>query len=189
VRARAGAEVAARIMLPATEVVPMVRTFAFSLDVAPGEVTDSPAIVTNKFGKGRSVYFAGDVSGAYGKFGDPSLRKLLRNAVRWANGSRLPLEVAAPLAVEARLYRQGGRYVLHLMNYITSQLRLFETVGGPIAEDVIPVHDIVVRFETRQPPKRAYMASNKQSLKFEMRDGILSITVPSIGVHDMLVIE
>ena len=33
------------------------------------------------------------------------------------------------------------------------------------------------------------MASSKQSLKFEIRDGILSVTVPSIGVHDLLVIE
>ena len=189
VNLRPGAEIAARLMLPVTETVPNVRTFSFGADVAPGVETNWPAILTNSFGQGRSVYFAGDVTGAYGKYGDPSLRKLLRNAVRWANGGKLPLEVDGPLAVEVRPFRQGGRHVIHLMNYISSGLRLWDSLGGPAAEDVVPVHDIAIRVRISGGPKRVFVASTKQALKYEVRDGMVSFTVPKVDVHEMVVIE
>jgi hypothetical protein len=186
---RPDAQTAAEVMLPATEVVPGVRVFTYGNDVAPGGVTDYPAILTHSFGKGRSVYFSGDVTGAYGKFGDPSLRKLLHNAVRWANGNPLPLETDAPLGVEVRCYQQANRYVVHLMNYNVSQLRLWENVGGPAAEDSIPVRDISIRLRTGRQPSKIYLASDKQSLPFVTKNGVVSVRVPKVDVFDLLIVE
>jgi hypothetical protein len=186
---RADAERAAKLMLPATEVVSGIRAFTYGNDVAPGAVTEFPAILTHGFGKGRSVYFAGDVTGAYGKFGDPSLRKLLRNAVRWANGSALPLETDAPLAVEVRCYVQGKRYVVHLMNYTTSQLRLWDDVGGPAAEEAVPVRDISIRLHTGWQPSKAYLASSKQALPIKFENGTVSVRVPKLDVFELLILE
>ncbi|MBI1897789.1 MAG: beta-galactosidase trimerization domain-containing protein [Acidobacteria bacterium] len=189
VRAHPGAETAAHVMLPATEVVPAVRPFSFSTDVAPGPVSDWPAALASGTGSGRVVYFAGDISGIYGKYGYPSLRKLLANAVRWGAGGKLPLEVKAPLAVEARCFRQGSRHLVHLMNYITSQLRMSRS-GGPAAEEVIPVNDISIRLDTGgRMPQRVFLASNKQELKHQMNEGSVLVTVPRIDVHDIVVFE
>jgi hypothetical protein len=185
---RDGAEIAAKLMLPATEVVPG-RVFSFGEDVAPGKVTTYPAALTHTFGKGRVVYFSGDVTGDYGSFGDPSLRKLLRNAVVWANDGPLPLETDAPLAVEVRCYRQGNRHLIHLMNYLTSQLRNWPNVGGSAAEDAIPVHEISVRLRTGKSPARAYLASSKQAVPFEYNNGWASMRVPKLEVFDILVVE
>jgi hypothetical protein len=190
VTAHPGAEVAARVMLPATEVVPMVRAFSFGGDVAPGPVTDWPAILTSGVGKGRVVYFAGDVTGIYGKYGYPSLRKMLVNAVRWSAGGKLPIEIQAPLAVEARCFRQGSRRLVHLMNYITSELRLRDRVGGPAAEEAIPVRDITIALDAGgAAPKRVYLASNRQELKHQYKQGTVLVTVPRIDVHDIVVFE
>jgi hypothetical protein len=186
---RPGAGIGARLMLPATEVMPMVRAFSFGEDVAPGVVTGYPAIVTHSFGKGRSVYFAGDITGAYGKFGDPSLRQLLRNAIAWANDGPSPLETDAPLAVEVRCYRQGNRYVIHLMNYITSQLRVWSNVGGPAAEESIPVRDITLRLRIGRPATHVALASNQQALPFENSNGVVSVRVPKLDVFETLVVE
>ncbi len=185
---RAGAEIAAKLMLPATEVVPG-RVFSFGEDVAPGEVTRYPAALTHTFGKGRVVYFAGDVTGDYGSFGDPSLRKLLRNAVLWANDGPLPIETDAPLAVEVRCYRQGGRYLVHLMNYLTSQLRNWPNVGGAAAEDTIPVRDVAVRLRMGRSPSLAHLASSKQAVPIEYNNGLASMRVAKLEVFDILVVE
>jgi hypothetical protein len=187
--ARPDARTEARIILPATEIVPGVRSFSFGTDVAPGAVSDYPAIITHSFKQGRSVYFAGDITGAYGRFGDPSLRKLLRNAVRWSAGGSVPLEVEAPLAVEVRCYRQGDRYLVHLMNYISSQLHLWDNVGGPAAEEAIPVTDISIRLQTPRRPSKVFLVSNSQPLPFEMKSGALTVKIPKLEVHDILVVE
>jgi hypothetical protein len=185
---RDGAEIAAKLMLPATEVVPG-RVFSFGEDVAPGETTGYPAILTHTFGKGRVAYFAGDVTGDYGSFGDPSLRKLLRNAILWANGAPPPVETDAPLAVEVRCYRQGHRHLVHLMNYVTSQLRDWPDVGGSAIEDTIPIRDITVRLRLVKAPARVYLASSRQSVPFEYNNGFASLRVPKLEVFDILVVE
>jgi hypothetical protein len=185
---RAGTEIAAKLMLPATEVVSN-RVFSFGDDVAPGAVTDFPAILTRILGKGRVVYFAGDVSGDYGNFGDPSLRKLLRNAIVWANNGPLPVETDAPLAVEVRCYRQGDRHLVHLMNYVTSQPRVWSNVGGPAVEDTIPIHDISVRLRMEKSPSRVYLASSKQSVPFEFKNSFASVRIPELDVFEILVVE
>lgn len=185
---RAGAETVARLVLPATEVVPG-RVFSFGDDVAPDQVTDYPAVLTHTFGQGRVVYFAGDVTGDYGNFGDPSLRKLLLNAIVWANGGPLPIETDAPLAVEVRCYRQGARHLVHLMNYVTSQLRDFWNVGGPAAEEVIPIRDVAIRLRLQKSPSRVYLARNQGAVPFEYQNGVASVRVPKIDVFEILIVE
>ena len=154
-----------------------------------GEVTEYPAILTHKLGKGRVVYFASDVSSDYGNFGDPSLRKLLSNAVRWANDVPLPVETDAPLAVEVRCYRQENRYLVHLMNYVTSQTRAWTDVGGTAAEDTIPIRDITIRLGMQKSPSRAYLASSKRSIPLEYKNNFASMRVPELDVFEILVVE
>jgi hypothetical protein len=189
VLARPGAETVAKLMLPATEIVPGVRTFNYGYDVAPGVVTGFPAILTHSFGKGHSVYFAGDVTASYGTFGDPSVRKLLANAFRWASGGSSPLQTDAPLAVEVRPYRQGSRYVVCLMNYLTSQLRLWSNIGGSAAEDVIPLRDISIQLHTARHPSRVYLASDPKMLHFDVKNGTVSTRVPKLETFEMLIVE
>lgn len=183
------AEPAANLMLPATEIMPGVRAFSYGDDVAPGMTTNFPAILTHTFGKGRVVYFAADVTGAYGNFGDASLRKLLRNAILWANGGSLPLETDAPLAVELRCYTQGNRYLVYLMNYVASQLRIWPNLGGPAAEESIPVHDISIHLQTGKPVSRVYLTSNKAAIPFENKSGVVSVRIPALDVFDIVVME
>jgi hypothetical protein len=143
VSVRPGATPAARWIGPAGGAAAAGRTFALgSNDVPPGDLTDAPQALTNAIGRGRSVYFAADITGVYGKFGYPSLRRLLVNAVNWASRDGNPIVARAPLGVEVRAYRQGVRTVVQLLNYVTSQVRGSSAAGGPAAEDVIPFHDI-----------------------------------------------
>lgn len=186
---RPGAQSDAALVLPATEVVPSIRTFDYTMDVAPGRTTTYPAIVTNEISKGRVVYFAGDVTGSYGRFGDPSLRKLLRNAIKWVSRDMLPLEADAPVAVEVRCFITSQRYVISMTNYIAGDLRLLSDVGGATAEEIIPVYNIVVRLRTDKPPKSAFSASSKQQLQLSHERGVVSVRIPKLDAFDLIVMD
>jgi hypothetical protein len=99
------------------------------------------------------------------------------------------VETDAPLAVEVRCYQQGNRHLVHLMNYVTSQLRAWPNVGGSAVEDTIPIRDITVRLRMGKPPSRAYLASSKQSVPVEYSNGFATMRVPKVEVFDILVVE
>ena len=66
-----------------------------------------PFMVLNQPGQGRSVYFAEDMGQAYFIAPYQYQRKLISNAVRWAAAAnKPPIEVNAPLCVQAAFYTQ-----------------------------------------------------------------------------------
>jgi hypothetical protein len=79
--------------------------------------------------------------------------------------------------------------MIHLMNYVTSQLRL-SRAGGPAAEEAIPVRDISIRLDTGgRAPKRVFLASNRQKLKYRMKENSVWVAVPRVDVHEIVVVE
>lgn len=189
-----GADIIARIALPNTEIVHGVRLFAFDeYDVAAEKVTDNPAAVVNSYGKGKCVYFAGSITGGYGSYGYPSLRKLLVNAITYCSGKELPYTVEAPLNVEVNSFIKDNTILMHFVNYSTSHLRLFTGKGGPQSEEGLPCYNIKVTYNLNglngKSPNRVYLASNKQELEHTSDDGSITFTVPELDVHDIAVIE
>jgi hypothetical protein len=75
------------------------------------------------------------------------------------------------------------------MNYTTSQLRLWDDVGGPAAEEAVPVRDISIRLHTGWQPSKAYLASSKQALPIKFENGTVSVRVPKLDVFELLILE
>ncbi len=79
-----------------------------------------PALVAGEFGAGRVVYFPGRPDAIFGQWGHPEYKDLLNNALTWATeGLTSPLEVDAPISVEATLHEQPdeNRLIVHLVNF------------------------------------------------------------------------
>jgi len=161
----------------------------FHMGYPPQEVTDHPGIVAHTYGKGRVVYFPAPIDAVYGEYGHPDYRQLLVNAVRWAANAPVPVEVQAPLTVEAVSWLQGGgeRLVVHLLN---------RTAAGnaravsAVVQEVIPVHNVVVRVQTGQPWTKATLQPSGVVLRVETPlPGTMAVTVPQLDIHEMLVFE
>lgn len=91
-----------------------------------------PAIVAHQYHKGRSVYFPGRPDAIFAQWGHPEFKRLLINALRWcAENSPAPLQVEAPLSVEATLFKQPAenRLVVHLLNYQSEPGRSLKLVS------------------------------------------------------------
>lgn len=161
----------------------------FAMGYPPQEVTNHPGIVAHTYGKGRVVYFPAPIDAVYGEYGHPDYRNLLVNAVRWAANAPVPVEVEAPLTVEAISWHQGGGegLVVHLLN---------RTAAGnaravsAIVQEVIPVHDVVVRVQSGQPWTKASLQPSGAVLPLETSSsGMATVTVPRLDIHEMLVFE
>jgi hypothetical protein len=82
----------------------------------------APVLVTNRYGQGRTVYFANQTDRLNVTSGHPDHQRLLENALAWALDleHEPPLvETDAPPDVHVTLLRQPatGALLVHLVNY------------------------------------------------------------------------
>lgn len=147
--------------------------------------TDTPVILAGDTGYGgRAVYFAGDIDRLCGEVNHPDHLKLLEQAVRFAAGNSLPLAVTGKGYLDCRLYRQGNRLILHIVN-------LSGCNGAPgYITASLPVIDIGVRVKCEGfAPKSVKSCVSGNSLNFEFISGSIGFTIREIGMQEMLVIE
>ena len=89
-----------------------------------------PAIVTRTLDSGgRFAYLAADIDRCFGRDRTPDCGTLLANLTRWAVADDLVIDVAGTGLIDVQSYRQGARYIVHLVNLNHPGLW-----GPPIAE-------------------------------------------------------
>lgn len=168
----------------------------------PGVETGRPAIVANKHGRGRAVYFSAQVGAMYATSSYWEIKRLLANAVRWAAGGAAPVELDAPLCVELTAWDQPAenRRVIHLVN-VQSDIGRTVTIKGAWAEggrenlhviqDILPVYDLTVRFQATagKQVKQALLQPTGISLDVTSDGEWMSVRVPKVWIHEAVVVE
>jgi len=142
--------------------------------------TDFPAIVANRFGKGKVVYFPGRIFGTYLEEGLPELKRLMSNAVLWAAKGEPPVTVEAPPNVVINMFKQPEkrRIIVHLLNY------------QPL-EQIVPVHNVKVKIPLDKDFQinQVYIVPEKEKAPYEVEEGYIKTTVPELKIHCMVVVE
>jgi len=109
--------------------------------------------------------------------------KELVDAVKWAAGGRLSLEVTAPLTVVTELMeqKQKGKMLLHLLNYNVGQ-----TLPVRNVEVSLPIPE---KAQLRKVSLLSPDAESAQSLAATADKGTVSFTVPRLVTYSLAVIE
>ncbi len=93
------------------------------------------------------------------------------------------VEVRGSPDVDVVVNRMGGKLAVNLVN----------TAGPhwsePILESIPPVGPLAVRIRQEAPPARISREPGDVPVPFEFRDGVVSLTLPSVGIHDILVVQ
>ena len=152
-----------------------------------------PAVVMGEQGKGRVVYMAAGFDAANFSYGYPYQRVLLANAIRWAARDPAPVAVVAPMCVQSTVFRQkdasGERLVVHLFNGInTTTDHGLPEVNVPLHEEVVPIGGVKVRFHNLRA-KPVHLEPEGLMLTPVQQGEWTEVTVPSLAVHSMVVIE
>jgi hypothetical protein len=155
-------------------------------DVYPREVrTDTRELYLRELGSARVVYIPWDVDRTFWEVLSPDHGRLLGNAVRWALNEPPVVEVEGAGVLDVTVWRQRASMTVHLVNLTNPMM-----MKGPVRE-VLPVGPQVVRVRLpreRQPGRvRLLTAGIEPEVRVEA--GVLSLTVPSIEVHEVVALD
>jgi len=162
-----------------------------SEDNEPEELLKVP-LVRNQIGKGRAVYVAAvqpsilkppaqRMTSEYWKL--PVNWEELIEAVRWAVGGHLSLQVHAPLTVVAEVteQRQEGKIMVHLLNYETARTPQVNDIGVSLE---MPRGKKVTQVALLSPDEQGVLSPS-----FSVRDGQIWFTVPRLKTYTVAVIR
>ena len=159
---------------PQSEIVYMERIGQL-YSALKGETND-PALIMNS----QAVYLPALAGEFYARYRMWEYQALIGNAVRWLYGKPLPLEADCPQTVEIELRRQGSRLLIHLVNNTGDMQR-------PMSE-IIPLRDIRINLRTDRV-NRVYALWNRADLEFSQEEGLFALTLPHLGLYEVIVLE
>jgi Hypothetical glycosyl hydrolase 6 len=198
-------------ILEGFEDTPRIINGAFRIGVRPTEVFPSPLTLIPSYpdlpmedvyprvshtevrelylrtvGGSRVAYIPWDIDRTFWDVMCVDHGRLLRNLVRWATNEAPPVEVEGPGVLDVTVWRQRESMTVHLVNLTNPMM-----MKGPLRE-IIPVGPERVRIRlpagTRAGSVRLLTA--KTTPRVERGDnGALIVTVPSVGVHEVIAID
>lgn len=173
-----GTEVLARVVRPYFDRA--WDHFSSHRQTAPEGPTEFAAVTQ----RGRVIYIAGPIFTAYRRHGNRVYRRILEACLdRLA--PRRPVEASIPTAGQVTLMKQGDRLVCHLLHYVAER----RTPDIDIIEDVVPLSDVMLSVGMEQHPSRVYLAPQEQPLNWRYGDGMVTVVVPEVRGHQMVVFE
>ena len=151
------------------------------------EQTDSgrPLILAGETGYGgRVVYFAGDIDRRYCQYNLVDHGDLLEQAVRWALGGQELLRVQGKGYVDCRLYRQAGRFLLHMVNLSGANR------NPGFLEEEYDVGPLRISIRAQEfPVERAALRVGGGSVPVRREGDWFVLTLDRLESHELIVLE
>ena len=153
-----------------------------------------PAIVENRYGKGRCIYVATKAFAAYVATQVPEIRKLLARWLVVEELAKLPVRLQAPGCVKLTAYErpEEGIWIVHLLNnqICPGDIDMSIRGGFPMIEDVLPVSDLILSVDPNgKKISRAELKVSGIKIDARRENGRYVLRIPSLHIHEVLVIE
>ncbi len=130
---------------------------------------------------GKLVWFVADLDRCFARDESSEHALVLANAVRWALGDQQRVTISGGHGVvTADLYRQPGRYVLHLNNRL-----LLSRVPGR-QYDLVPIGPVEVRLATDAPVTGVRLRVADREAAFKNVGGAVHFTLDAILDHEVV---
>ena len=144
-----------------------------------------PMMLTRRVANGRVLYLAGDLASIAmpGEVADADVLEVLAKAALWAADVPPPVTTNAPPSVELVTHVKPDRMTLFVLNQTMNQ------VGDkPLIRYVVPLPDQEIRVKVNAQV-RDVTAVSGQPVRYELRDGWLTIGVPKLNEYEVLLVD
>lgn len=131
------------------------------------------------------IYIAWNIFSDYGTNGCISSKQIVIFALERLLGGAKTIITDLPAQGVVTLSEQIDRYVCHLL-YASPVKR---GKGVEVIEDIMPVHDTLLKVRTGEKPKRVYLAPQNKDIPFKYADGYAELTVDKFECHQMIVFD
>jgi len=171
---------------------------------ALGSLTNLAAIIENKYGEGKSIYFSGQLGRHYWRTGLPVYRSLIRNSIVYLAGEP-DILINAPETVHSSIFLQGERIIIHLLNHTYNQRIMAMGIGRikqPLppyssteavhpAREVIPISNVEIKISKNIVESQIKVYSPLSNINYEYVENKYGLTIPinKINEYEIVVIE
>lgn len=151
-----------------------VTKFSSANSNPPGDPTDDPSVIMNKYGKGRVIYCAA-LPELYTK---SEHHKFFVNMLKKAIGGEFSLITNAPKCVEISVSEQTAknRYVVNMLNFQTDS-------------PTVPVYNISVKLQLEKPVKRILAVPSETEIQFKQNGTEVEFTAEKLDIFEMFLLE
>jgi hypothetical protein len=147
--------------------------------------TTTRELYLRELGDSRVAYVPWDISRTFWDVLAPDHGRLLGNLIRWTANEPAPVEVDGPGIVDVAIWQQPTSITVHLVNLTNPMM-----FKGPLRE-VLPIGPLRVR--VRMPggrePRAVRLLTAGAGVPIDRSGNVLSVTVPSVGVHEVIAID
>lgn len=149
------------------------------------DTTDEVLITRRAFGAGSVTAIHGPIFRNYFLGHYPLLRRVLSEllealAIPW----RVTLD--APAQLELVLREKAGKLVINLLNRGAGEMLMPRRVMN---EYLLPVTDVTVRVALGEAPRSVTAIPADTALTWEYADGVLTLQLPRVDIHTVVVVE
>ncbi len=141
------------------------------------QITDTPFIVENTFGKGKSLYFAGTFGGSLFRYNFPEYYSMLENMVNEYTAPFVRL-FNAPSSVEVNIRKKENYIYVYLVNFTSEMKR-------PIRK-IIPCQNIGIEVPVTQKIREVRSLWQSKKLKYTESNGKVTFRLDQIEDYDVI---
>jgi len=161
--------------LPATRFGPPEKAY-YTQD----EITNFPGMISNNYGKGKSVFIPWELGSQYRFKGHYMHRLLFLSAVqKLLNIERTLITDASPLVEITHLANRNGAF--EWLGFINHSGQVGASLREPIT-----IYNATVRFKPVKPIKQLHLMNAGSAINFKQEDGWVECTVPQLKDFELL---
>lgn len=163
-------------LLPATMFGPPEKSY-----YTEAEITDVPGIISNDFGKGKSVFIPWQIGAQYHFKGHYAHKALFESAIKTL------------LKVENSIVTDASPLIE--MTYLSNRNGAFEWIGmlnhsgqiGSSFSEPVTIHNTTIHFKPVKPLKTVSLLRSGKSVHFKVNNGWVELVVPELKDFEMIV--
>jgi hypothetical protein len=148
-----------------------------------------PALVVNKFGKGRAIYISGSLEANYRYSRVASTGRLLSAVVRYlGNGAPIPYTLKAPRGVYGILRRSANK---DLVLWVLANVGFKDAAAGLMRQEYMAVEGVQVgiRVPEGREAKRMRLMRADRPVSFRLDGGYAVATLPPLHIAEIVHLE
>jgi hypothetical protein len=147
--------------------------------------TDVPEVYLREVGRGRVIYFPGDIDRTFWEVLAVDHGTLLRNAIDWATNEPRPVEVTGAGVVDVAVWRQRESMTVHLVNLTNPMM-----MKGPQRESIPSgPQKVLIRLPQGKKPRGVKLLVGGQRPAVEEAAGGITLTVASVEELQVVAID
>ena len=153
----------------------------------PAEAPEGPGVTVNQYGRGKALYCAAELFGAYFDKDTPVMRKLASWALSLVcpEDSRMIVLENTPINVELFYNHRGNERFIHLVNYSGDK----RDTGTPQAQDFTTVHGIKIRIKSSKSPNSIILVPEGRKVEFDYYRNWVNFEAFPLKIHHVYRID